>query len=192
MRIPSPYEVRAKAVKQHSEAFTCSHAEVALRRRVVSKGLIQRVEQCQRCGQAVSRAIGKAEALQRCGGSEPPSFDEALCAWWDKDRQAGYERIEATYRSQLNTPPADEWRVLYDAYLSNDEWKQKRQKVLRRAGGKCEGCADAAASEVHHTTYAHVGDEFLFELVALCEPCHRRFHSRQSASPDEDVFADFG
>jgi 5-methylcytosine-specific restriction endonuclease McrA len=32
------------------------------------------------------------------------------------------------------------------------------------------------ATQVHHTTYKHVGNEFLWELRAICDECHDRFH----------------
>ena len=38
----------------------------------------------------------------------------------------------------------------------------------------CEGCGVRRAAQVHHLTYEHVGDELLFELVAVCGQCHDR------------------
>jgi len=70
------------------------------------------------------------------------------------------------------------WRTWYDGYLTTDAWRRRREKVLERAGGVCEGCGERRAVQVHHRTYAHVGDEFLFELVALCTPCHKRLHGK--------------
>lgn len=64
----------------------------------------------------------------------------------------------------------------YAEYLRSDRWQSLRRKVLVRAGGRCEGCLDAPATEVHHRTYEHVCKEFCFELVALCDACHRRVH----------------
>jgi hypothetical protein len=34
------------------------------------------------------------------------------------------------------------------------------------------------AREVHHRTYQHVGEEFLYELLALCHGCHDRGHAK--------------
>lgn len=69
-------------------------------------------------------------------------------------------------------------RALYAAYLQSEEWGRRREKVMQRAGGICEGCRDHVATEVHHLTYAHVTQEFLFELVAMCAECHARWHGR--------------
>lgn len=51
------------------------------------------------------------------------------------------------------------------------------RRVLERANHVCEGCGVNAATEVHHKTYKNVGNEFLFELVAICRPCHQRYHA---------------
>ena len=58
-------------------------------------------------------------------------------------------------------------------------WKKKRGKVLERASGICEGCLEKPATQVHHLSYEHVGDEYLFELVAVCDACHDNLHSQK-------------
>jgi hypothetical protein len=69
-------------------------------------------------------------------------------------------------------------REPYAAYLASEEWAARRDKVMQRAGGFCEGCRAQPATEVHHLTYEHVTQEFLFELVAICGDCHARFHGK--------------
>jgi hypothetical protein len=69
-----------------------------------------------------------------------------------------------------------EWRQWYEKYLQTDEWLDRRRRVLVRAGNVCEGCRQAPATQVHHLTYKHVGNEFLWELVAICRACHERYH----------------
>ena len=73
------------------------------------------------------------------------------------------------------------WWAEYDAYLASPEWAARRDLVLDRAGGICEGCRCARATQAHHRNYDHVGDEFLFELVAVCDACHRRLHPHLQA-----------
>ncbi len=70
---------------------------------------------------------------------------------------------------------------LYADYLKSEEWALRRDLVMQRTGGRCEGCRLKAASEVHHLTYAHVTQEFLFELVALYADCHERVHADPAA-----------
>lgn len=66
--------------------------------------------------------------------------------------------------------------ALYADYLKSVEWAGRRERVMERARGLCEGCRGRPATEVHHLTYEHVTREFLFELVALCGDCHARMH----------------
>lgn len=66
----------------------------------------------------------------------------------------------------------ERWQAWYQSYLRSPEWRDKRSKVMERAKGVCEGCLVARATEVHHTTYKHVGNEFLWELRAICRGCH--------------------
>jgi len=66
----------------------------------------------------------------------------------------------------------------YQTYLRSDHWQDTRRRVLQRANGFCEGCWQRRATQVHHLTYAHRGAEFLWELVAICDPCHARLHGK--------------
>ena len=76
------------------------------------------------------------------------------------------------------TTPARHWWAWYDQYLQSPAWRDIRQLVLRRAHGRCEGCGRRPAAHVHHLSYQHVGKEFLWELVAVCQECHDRVHAR--------------
>lgn len=69
----------------------------------------------------------------------------------------------------------------YGYYLRSPAWQEKRRAVLRRAGHRCEGCGKDRPLQVHHKTYERVGDEFLFDLQALCDPCHERVHGIEKA-----------
>jgi len=75
------------------------------------------------------------------------------------------------------------WPELYADYLKSQQWADKRDRVLRRANYHCEGCAQRPATDVHHLTYEHVTQEFLFELVALCRECHERAHEQSDDRP---------
>jgi hypothetical protein len=149
-------------------ADDCSqdHAALPIRRRVLSNGSVHLVRQCLACGwqsQAIARASLTADEAE---GALP--YDEGL-----RDRlwRAAFEA-----RSAERTRQQDERRRLYDEYRRSEAWRRKRQLVLKRAAGLCEGCGSAPATEVHHLTYAHIFGEYLFELVALCAACHRDYH----------------
>lgn len=70
----------------------------------------------------------------------------------------------------------DGFKREYDIYLKTPGWRARRAKVMKRANGICEGCLERQATQVHHLTYGHVFEEFMFELVAVCDECHARVH----------------
>jgi hypothetical protein len=77
----------------------------------------------------------------------------------------------------------------YREYIQSKEWKEKAKLVRRRARGLCEGCLTERATQVHHLTYDNLGNELLFELVALCGECHNRIHN-QTFGPGAETFLD--
>ena len=82
-------------------------------------------------------------------------------------------------RAALNRAIDERWagkRLAYDAYLASEAWRAKRAEALRRDKGVCQGCRARQATQVHHLTYAHLGDELLFELISVCDDCHERIH----------------
>lgn len=152
----------------------CKHDDIRLRYRYLSNHSLQYVGQCQRCGTATN-AIRKQDALAAANGHEIPEFSEALReAAKQANKVASDERYEALF-AQLAEQPGF-WER-YDEHLASERWQQIRGKVLRRAGGMCEGCLDNPATQVHHLSYKHLGHEFLWELVAICDTCHERCHN---------------
>jgi 5-methylcytosine-specific restriction endonuclease McrA len=109
--------------------------------------------------------------------------DAALVALWNAKKAASWKTKRTTLLAEKEALRRG-WLVKYNAYLQGDEWRAKRVLVLRRADWTCEGCGNARATQVHHTTYDHAGNEFLWELVAVCDECHERFHGREIGEPD--------
>jgi hypothetical protein len=67
-------------------------------------------------------------------------------------------------------------RERYNAYLWSPEWRDRRARVMQRAGTLCEGCLEQRATQVHHLTYERKYREMLFDLVAVCDNCHAEIH----------------
>lgn len=104
-----------------------------------------------------------------------------------KHRRAQQEewRKEGERRSRERAQQSQEWWRSYNSYLRTPEWFEKRDAVMRRAGGVCEGCGKQPAIQVHHLSYEHVKlvpgrglvcTELLWELRAVCKACHERIH----------------
>lgn len=140
---------------------SCGGARSELRKRVVSNGAVQIVAQCLLCGRSASNPIRRL-----------PRHD--LLPEWDDSIALRYDVQGAQERAQSRM----DWFAQHDEYLKSALWRAKRQLVLERSGGRCEGCRSARATQVHHLTYEHWQRELLWELVAVCDRCHEVAHSK--------------
>jgi hypothetical protein len=50
------------------------------------------------------------------------------------------------------------------------------RRTSTRAGGICQQCGKARATDAHHLTYVRLGFEEDKDLRALCAACHRLAH----------------
>jgi hypothetical protein len=158
-------------------APACQCIRRELRRRLIDGGGCQYRWQCLDCGRSVGSAVKRTEAVSFYRGCETeiPQWDERLHNdYWQTRENLWQERRERQNREreQHNI----EWWRRYNLYLQSPQWKIKRAQVLRRAGNICEGCRRQKATQVHHLSYEHVFNEFLWELVAICDDCHERIH----------------
>jgi hypothetical protein len=161
------------AWKEHHAQFECDHEKKAIRKLTISGGSTQYVYQCLRCGERKNQAISKTQAHEACGGSDPQPFDEALRADWEQRRTTSAGNVNEKFNR-------DAFFNDYKDYLNSRGWSNRRKLVFARASGTCEGCGINSPTQVHHLTYAHVGCEFLFELVAVCDACHTRLHEDET------------
>lgn len=153
----------------------CEHQETRLTKRTIRGGSIQYVYQCLTCGRSMNQPISYERIRTEFAGQLIPAFNETLEAEATAARIAQYDAEREASRR--------EWHSEYAQYLRGPKWAEKRRKVLERCKGVCEGCGDAKATEVHHLTYEHVYEEFLFELVGLCRACHDRIHPDRDERP---------
>lgn len=75
----------------------------------------------------------------------------------------------------------------YQTYLRSAEWLKKKSEFIQIYEKKgwevhCAICKKENSLQVHHTSYANVGneqihDERIWELEILCSFCHTRWHS---------------
>jgi hypothetical protein len=160
-------------ISDHAES-DCQHAETELRVKTTSSGGLMCKLQCKLCGAPSCNAVPKQADLPK----------------WVIDRHDAYLAERKTARAAIQSKfiklqadadaalskKSEDWRAEYEAYRRTAKWQTKRSKVMHRANGLCEGCLEASATVVHHTTYANIGNELLFQLVALCHACHARAH----------------
>ena len=77
-------------------------------------------------------------------------------------------------------------REVYTTYIKSDAWKEKRNFVLIRDQNICQICG-AKAMDIHHLTYAHLENEYLFELISLCRDCHMNKYHKDKNITDPDI-----
>lgn len=142
----------------------CKHRETKDRRFICDGGSVQIREQCIKCGASMGNAKKKYP-----GWEALDEFDFEL----QKTVFCELEDAEA----RINEKRSSQFWPIYNEYLLSDEWERKRQLILKRANGICEGCLEREAKIVHHMTYTHVYNELAYELVALCHECHEFAHA---------------
>lgn len=159
-------------LKAATKAHECFHEQTELRRMVMKGGSAHFGLQCLRCGVS-ARFVPSSEVKNP---DAVPEYDYGL-----KDAyRAELERKKAEIRERhrMQTSYKVERELWYAEYLQTPEWRDRWQLVMDRAKGVCEGCGKSKARQVHHLTYEHAGNEFLWELVAICHACHERVHEK--------------
>ena len=152
----------------------CGETRSELRKRIIKGGAVQYVEQCQNCGETTSSPKSHTEVFNQFGTYEIAAYDDHL--------KESYRKSKAEAHQQSKKTEKDQFFSWYSEYLKSPEWRAKRLKVLARAKGICEGCGEVHATQVHHLTYERVGDELLFDLVAICDECHHKAHKDKDAA----------
>jgi 5-methylcytosine-specific restriction endonuclease McrA len=157
----------------------CSHQDAEIRWFRASNGAVHHKRQCLKCGELVGQAISKSLVPANC-----LSDDESLRERYGAQRRHEKEEILQRHIRIQKTGDSKSQKE-YEAYLQSPQWRAVRAKVMKRADGLCEGCGALRPTQVHHLSYDHKFNEFLFELVAVCDQCHERLHRETGSDPDE-------
>ena len=81
-----------------------------------------------------------------------------------------------------------ETAIDYQQYLASREWRVKRKLFIEEETyGVCERCADCPIENVHHLTYANVGNEDWKDLMGLCRPCHEYIAAERDDDPALEI-----
>jgi len=155
--------------KQVDERYKCAHEEREVRLRTLQNGNRIFVSQCLNCGTMQAVAKTSLTFIQRQKAEGRPA-DETL-------RERYYQALSEYRQSLVEAARSAQQEAWNDWYygerLASEKWRALCRKVIRRDKGVCQCCLEAPATQVHHLTYARVGNEALFDLVAVCESCHR-------------------
>ncbi len=80
----------------------------------------------------------------------------------------------------------------YQQYLASREWRVKRKEFIEGATySVCQRCAARPIENVHHLTYANLGNEDWGDLMGLCRPCHEYIAGERNDDPALEVIQQF-
>lgn len=166
---PTPADHRAAPWNTHWTRF-CEH-QLVPRLKQYQSGLRAKM-QCIVCGKGVGANVSMTGVIEH--------WDEQL----ESRVTAEYELACEEYRDANDEftrwqrgEKSREWWEMYERYLRSAVWQTKRELVLQRCGGICESCGQNDADHVHHLKYPETfGLEPLWDLRAVCIPCHRLIH----------------
>lgn len=156
------------------DLWNCKHEFQIPVFRVFSNGTKHYGYQCDSCGKWIPKKICEFQVLPDA------QFDE-------KKRDSLYAECAAESQKALQErkdAESKDWWERYDSYLSSETWIRRREKILERDNHVCQGCLSRSAAHVHHLTYAHVFEELAFELISLCEQCHKKAHGKDNSLAD--------
>lgn len=146
----------------------CPHKKQEIRRRTRSNGTMAFVMQCLGCGHEM-RTVAKTDPLRTALIAPPPEWDSTISERYYKDRTDRWKQ-EAENRKL-------ERQRDYERYLNSVEWRERSTRRLMVDQHQCQarlsGCL-RTATQVHHLSYTHLGNEPLFDLISVCRTCHEQ------------------
>jgi hypothetical protein len=85
--------------------------------------------------------------------------------------------LEISLRKIICEDTGEEF-IKYSAYMQSKHWalKKKAFRACKLYKGCCAVCGKKSNLHIHHRTYKRIGNEYLKDLVALCEMCHFKLH----------------
>jgi len=158
--------------------FACEHNETKIRKKTDKAGRLMLAHQCVRCGQQQGSYLSPKDfTAKQIEAFE--LWDKTLETKHSKDKSETLVRLHTEEKAQLKR----DFLRRHSSYLKSEIWKKLRQKILNRSNHICEGCGEAAATQVHHMNYERwEGNELLIDLLAVCAECHRKLHPK-----DQDI-----
>lgn len=111
---------------------------------------------------------------------------EAHRQWEAECRETAQERRERERAEQRRAEELIRLKTMpYKEYLQTEHWQRLRQQTLRRQHFMCQLCNSRKKLHVHHRTYKNRGEEQPWDLIVLCESCHRKFHEIPDPAPTD-------
>lgn len=174
---PHPLKVRIDRLRAERQPrldavrakYDCEHPTKTIAFVEARNGQLMYCLECPTCGSRIGNWIKKSLLGPSGMRSAKPRNRELQIRWTD------------SYRAELEAVRSGLWELqqsLYDAYVGQNspEWQERREAVLSRDDHTCQVCKIRPAEQVHHLSYANLGDEPLEDLQAVCSACHEAIH----------------
>lgn len=153
----------------HLRVEHCQHENFGLIKYPVGNGFrVQRV--CKDCLTLFGNAI-KHDGVNI---NEIRTIDKVKYDNWRSGEDEKYNKRWDKINEMHRLWQVAEHQRKHQEYLNTQTWKEKRKEILERDGYLCQACLKNRASEVHHLTYDHFGDEPFFDLISVCRECHEK------------------
>lgn len=116
----------------------------------------------------------------KCGNSDATTYKHSLfkdifkLPLYNKELRSNFIQIQADNRYIRRDVGAKHY--YNDVYLKSNEWKQKRENILKRDEYTCQ-CCNEPAQQVHHINYNNVYKEKEKQLISVCKDCHELIHN---------------
>ena len=154
----------------YDEFYVCDHPQTALRSKFTKDNREMVRPQCLVCGRSAGAQIKKID-----WPAEREPWDEEIELQIRERQNKRIDEIElrafARHQARMRDRKGE-----YSDYLNSPKWKGIRRDVLIRDKYLCQGCLRNKATQVHHLTYENIYDELMFQLVSVCDACHRKIH----------------
>ncbi len=124
--------------------------------------------QCKNCGRKNGTQLSKSKFDK----NELNTFDYEL-EKRRKEIKKEIQNLTIEINDRIRNNKRDTFWDDYSEYLKSDEWKEKREIVLKRDNHICQSCLIQKAEEVHHTIGRFRKNEPLFTLISVCSKCHQ-------------------
>jgi hypothetical protein len=160
----------------------CPHDEMVIGHITTSGGQKQYKYGCSVCGgnrggnsglRRINMSLQEiADADANDHNAVEEDYRERSNKYWEAVRD-----LMAQHEQRLRSESNDAWNQWRLARYKLEDWWGVNgwvERIMKRSGGLCECCLNAKAREVHHLTYDHLYKERGWELVAICEDCHKR------------------
>lgn len=108
----------------------------------------------------------------------------------EKNQRHILEREKYAKSREVNQRRLQELKNMrYSKYLQTPEWKEIRNRKMKRAKYRCQLCSKHDKLNVHHTTYENRGNENDGDLIVLCEDCHKLYHEKGKIKEETAIYS---